>query len=133
MRLLLPTARCRDRQPYDPQLDEIQAPALPAATSHDIATRMISMEKAHKAILATGGLNLGVAARIADTLPSQLATLEVGAAEIRVANPSGLVSVGAEVGRNHGHWQARNAVLFRTARRLMQGEGAVPNRLLGVS
>jgi 2-methylaconitate isomerase len=92
---------------------------------YDIATRMISMERAHRAIPGTGGLNLGVAARIEGTIPNGLARSASAAGEIRVGNPSGLVSVGAEVACNEGEWQAGSAVLFRTARRLMQGEVAV--------
>ena len=48
------------------------------------------------------------------------------AGEVRVANPSGLVSVGAVVRRNGRGWTADSAVLFRTSRRLMQGQVAVP-------
>ena len=96
-----------------------------APDDYDIATRMISMERAHRAIPGTGGLNLGVAARIEGSIPHALARASKAAAEIRVGNPSGLVSVGAEVTRAGGVWTAGSAVLFRTARRLMQGEVAV--------
>ena len=52
---------------------------------------------------------------------------------MRVGNPSGLVSVGAEVRRRANGWAVDSAVLFRTARRLMQGEVAVPMRLAGLA
>jgi 2-methylaconitate isomerase len=100
------------------------------AGAYDVATRMISMERAHKAIPGTGGLNLGVAARITGTLPNRVARPANTAYEIRVGNPSGLVSVGAEVTETGNGWHAESAVLFRTARRLMQGEVAVPRRLV---
>jgi 2-methylaconitate cis-trans-isomerase PrpF len=92
----------------------------------DIATRMISMQRAHKAIPGTGGLNLGVATQIAGTIPNRLSKPANAAGEVRVANPSGLVSVGAVVRRVDESWTADSAVLFRTARRLMQGEVAIP-------
>ena len=92
----------------------------------DIATRMISMQRAHRAIPGTGGLNLGVATQIAGTLPNRLSRPANAAGEVRVANPSGLVSVGAVVRHVGDRWMAESAVLFRTARRLMQGEIAVP-------
>ena len=92
----------------------------------DIATRMISMQRAHKAIPGTGGLNLGVATQIAGTIPNRLSKPANAAGEVRVANPSGLVSVGAVVRQIDGRWTADSAVLFRTARRLMQGEVAIP-------
>ncbi|WP_336814715.1 2-methylaconitate cis-trans isomerase PrpF family protein [Bosea sp. MMO-172] len=97
-----------------------------APDQYDIATRMISMQRAHKAIPGTGGLNLGVATQIAGTIPNRLSKPANAAGEVRVANPSGLVSVGAVVHQNEGRWTADSAVLFRTARRLMQGEVAIP-------
>jgi 2-methylaconitate isomerase len=97
-----------------------------AAEAFDIATRMISMGRAHRAIPGTGGLNLGVATQVTGTIPNRLSRPANAAGEVRVTNPSGLVSVGAVVRRENGAWVADSAVLFRTARRLMQGEVAVP-------
>jgi 2-methylaconitate cis-trans-isomerase PrpF len=103
--------------------------ALHEAATHDIAVRMISMERAHRAVPLTGGMALGVACRIEGSLPHALATPS-GTDEVRVANPSGILSVGAEVSRRETGWFADSAVVFRTARRLMQGAVAVPIGLL---
>ena len=92
----------------------------------DVATRMISMQRAHKAIPGTGGLNLGVATQIPGSIPNRVSRPADASGEVRVANPSGLVSVGAVVRRDGDGWSALSAVLFRTARRLMRGEVAVP-------
>lgn len=92
----------------------------------DIATRMISMGRAHRAIPGTGGSNLGVATQVAGSIPHRLSRPASSAGEVRVANPSGLVSVGAVIGERDGKPYAESALLFRTARRLMQGEIAVP-------
>jgi 2-methylaconitate cis-trans-isomerase PrpF len=92
----------------------------------DVATRMISMQRAHKAIPGTGGLNLGVATQIPGSIPNGVSRPADASGEVRVANPSGLVSVGAVVRRDGDGWSALSAVLFRTARRLMRGEVAVP-------
>jgi 2-methylaconitate cis-trans-isomerase PrpF len=100
-----------------------------SAGTHDIAVRMISMERAHRAVPLTGGMALGVACRIGGTLPNLMAA-GGGGEEVRVANPSGVLSVGAEVRRGDAGWQADSAVVFRSARRLMQGAVAVPLRLL---
>jgi 2-methylaconitate isomerase len=97
-----------------------------AGEAFDIATRMISMGRAHRAIPGKGGLNLGVATQVAGTIPNRLSRPANAAGEVRVANPSGLVSVGAVVRQESGAWLADSAVLFRTARRLMHGEVAVP-------
>ncbi|MBL8700074.1 MAG: PrpF family protein [Alphaproteobacteria bacterium] len=95
-----------------------------AAGAHDIGVRMVSMERLHRAVTLTGAMCIGVAARIEGTLAHALATTG-GGDEVRVGNPSGIVSVGAEVTRAPD-WHAESAVVFRTARRLMQGEVAIP-------
>lgn len=92
--------------------------------SHDIGTRMLSMGRAHRAVPLASALCLGVACRIEGTIPHRLAS-GISGVEVRVGNPSGLLSVGAEV-RYEGAWRADSAVSFRTARRLMQGEVAIP-------
>jgi 2-methylaconitate cis-trans-isomerase PrpF len=99
------------------------------AQESDIATRMLSMQRAHRAIPGTGGLNLGVATQIPGTIPNRLSRPANSFGEVRVANPSGLVSVGAIVRREGGICTADSALLFRTARRLMQGEVAIPDSL----
>jgi 2-methylaconitate isomerase len=95
----------------------------------DIATRMLSMGRAHRAIPGTAGLNLGVATQVPGTIPHRVSRPASAAGEVRVANPSGLVSVGAVVRPQGEAWTADSAVLFRTARRLMQGAVAVPGDL----
>ena len=100
------------------------------ADSHDIAVRMISMERAHRAVPLTGAMCLGVASRITGSVPHQLAGPPARADETRVANPSGILSVGAEVREAAAGWHAESAVVYRTARRLMQGAVAVPAALV---
>jgi hypothetical protein len=94
-----------------------------APDAHDIGVRMISMERAHRAVTLTGAMCLGVASRIEGTIAHALAR-RVASDEVRVGNPSGVVSVGAEVAKapsSQGGWEAKSAVVYRTARRLMQG------------
>jgi 2-methylaconitate cis-trans-isomerase PrpF len=96
------------------------------ANDYDISIRMISMERAHKAVPLTGAMCLGVATRIEGTLAHAVAR-QVAGDEVRVGHPSGILSVGAEV-RNIGStgWHAESALVFRTARRLMQGAVLIP-------
>jgi 2-methylaconitate cis-trans-isomerase PrpF len=101
-----------------------------AADTHDIAVRMISMERAHRAVPLTGAMCLGVASRITGSLPHQLAGPPARADETRVANPSGILSVSAEVRQGSAGWHAESAVVYRSARRLMQGAVAVPASLV---
>jgi hypothetical protein len=100
------------------------------ADSHDIAVRMISMERAHRAVPLTGAMCLGVASRIPGSVPHRLAGPPARADETRVANPSGILSVGAEVQQTLAGWHAESAVVYRSARRLMQGAVAVPPGLV---
>jgi len=95
------------------------------AASFDIGTRMLSMGRPHRAVPLASALCLGVACRIEGTIPQRLAG-PVATAEVRVGNPSGLLSVGAEVRRDGADWTVESAVSFRTARRLMQGQVAIP-------
>jgi 2-methylaconitate isomerase len=100
------------------------------ADSHDITVRMISMERAHRAVPLTGAMCLGVASRIPGSLPHRLAGPPARMDETRVANPSGILSVGAEVQETGAGWHAESAVVYRSARRLMQGAVAVPAGLV---
>ncbi len=120
-----------------PKVAVVSAPAtyraLDGATigadTHQVSVRMISMERAHRAVPLTGGMALGVACRIEGSLPQVIAAPSRDD-EVRLANPSGILSVGAEVRRDGAGWHAESAVVYRSARRLMQGAVAVPARLL---
>jgi 2-methylaconitate cis-trans-isomerase PrpF len=93
--------------------------------SHDITVGMLSMERPHRAVPMTGAMGLAVACRIAGSIPHALARPGARPEEIRVAHPSGTLTVGAEVRQDKDGWHAESAVVFRTARRLMQGQVAV--------
>ena len=66
---------------------------------HDVTVRMLSMERPHRAVPMTGAMGLAVACRIEGSIPHALATRGVRPEEIRVAHPSGMLTVGAEVRR----------------------------------
>ncbi len=93
---------------------------------HDVTIRMLSMERPHRAVPMTGALCLAVACRIEGSIPHALATKGARPEEIRVAHPSGRLTVGAEVRQDNSGWHADSAVVFRTQRRLMQGAVAIP-------
>jgi 2-methylaconitate cis-trans-isomerase PrpF len=91
------------------------------ADAMDIAARMISVGQPHRAIPLTGAMCLAVATRIEGSIPHRLARPpRAPEDDIRIAQPSGLTVVAATVRRN-GVWIADNAVVYRTARRLMDG------------
>jgi 2-methylaconitate isomerase len=100
---------------------------LVAAADHDVGVRMLSMERAHRAVPVTGALCLGVACRVPGTVAQALAATPAAAGDpVRVGNPSGVVQVAAEVAEAAGGWRASSASLYRTARSLMRGAVAVP-------
>jgi 2-methylaconitate cis-trans-isomerase PrpF len=70
-------------------------------------------------------MGLAVACRVEGSIPHALATKGTRPEEIRVAHPSGALTVGAEVRQDNQGWHADSAVVFRTARRLMQGQVAL--------
>ena len=86
----------------------------------DIAVRMISVGQPHRAVPLTGAMCLAVATRIAGSIPAKLVRPAPADADIRIAQPSGLTVVGAVVREDQG-WIAERAVVYRTARRLMDG------------
>jgi 2-methylaconitate cis-trans-isomerase PrpF len=91
---------------------------------HDITTRMISMEKPHRAVPLASALCLAVACRIEGTLPNLLSRKSEPGAPIRVGNPSGVLAFGADV-RHEGGWIADSAGVYRTTRCLMKGAVSV--------
>lgn len=118
---------------FNPRIAVIASPAdfrgldgqhYPAA-GHDIATRMLSMGRPHRAVPLASALCLGAACAIEGTLPHRLARTGRAAGTVRIANSSGVIAVGAEVTPHDGGWRALGATSFRTARRLMQGQVAI--------
>jgi 2-methylaconitate isomerase len=100
---------------------------LVAAADHDVGVRMLSMERAHRAVPVTGALGLGVACRVAGTVAQAVAATPATAGDpVRVGSPSGVVRVAAQVVETADGWRAESASLYRTARTLMRGEVAVP-------
>jgi hypothetical protein len=122
--------------PSNPRLVIVAAPApfqtlsgeTVAPAEHDIGVRMLNMGRAHRAIALTTAMGVGIACRIEGTVAHRLTVATGSPDEIRVGNPSGVVSVGAEVRRAGGGWICDSGVVYRTARKLMRGEVAIPPR-----
>jgi len=95
--------------------------ALPA-DDMDFAVRMVSVGQPHRAVPLTGAMCLAVASRIAGTLVHEACRTPAGPdAPIRIAQPSGLTVVGAQVRVDGGAWVADHATVYRTTRRLFDG------------
>ena len=108
----------------------------------DFAARMISVGRPHRAVPLTAALCLSVAARMAGTLVHEASGADGGAnaairnvrrvarggSDIRIGHPSGIALVAAEVSDGGAGLHAERAVVYRTARRLMDGFVYAPRR-----
>ena len=95
-----------------------------AADEVDLTVRMISNGQPHRALPLTASLCTAVAARIEGSVVQRhtRAAAEIGGdARLRLAMPSGVLTVGAEVARRDGAWIAMRGSFYRTARRLFDG------------
>lgn len=95
-----------------------------APDDYDIASRIVSMGRTHRAYALTGAMCLAVAARIPGTLAAEAARGNAG--DMRLGHPSGVQTVGAAVSCAQGGYRAEKVVVYRTARRLMEGFVCVP-------
>ncbi|MBI3128303.1 MAG: PrpF family protein [Candidatus Tectomicrobia bacterium] len=95
--------------------------------SFDILSRVVSMGKTHRAYALTAAMCLAVAARIPGTLAHEAA--RAGGGDIRLGHPSGVQPVGAEVENANGSSRAAKVIVYRTARRLMEGAVLIPRGL----
>ena len=111
-----------------PQVGVLSTP-VPASDVH-ITVRSISAGQPHRASPLTGAMCLASAMRIPGTIAAQLARLpEDPDADLMIGHPSGTLPVAARItGGTTPH--VEEAVVYRTARRLMEGSVLVPTRRL---
>ncbi|MEK6710983.1 MAG: PrpF domain-containing protein, partial [Nitrospinota bacterium] len=93
----------------------------------DILSRIVSMGKTHRAYALTGAMCLAVAARVPGTLVH--AAARPGKGDVRLGHPSGVLAAGAVVAETPDGPQAVKVIVYRTARRLMEGAVLVPESL----
>jgi hypothetical protein len=96
-----------------------------AASETDILVRMISVGQPHRAVPLTGALCLAVACRVPGSIPQQLAGAG-RSGDLRIGHASGVVLVAADVRVTNGGIEVPYATVYRTARRLFQGEVCYP-------
>lgn len=94
-------------------------------TDIDLNVRALSMGKLHHAMMGTAAVAIGTAAAI----PGTLVNLAAGGgerSEVTFGHPSGTLKVGAEAKLVDGNWQAKKAIMSRSARVLMEGTVRIP-------
>ena len=124
-----------DRIPSIPKVSFVSAPQdaklltgeAVSAKDGELTGRMISLGNCHRALPLTGASCMAVAAKIEGSIPHRLARKSDDPdADVRIIQPSGVIPVGARVGRKDGAWHADYVAVYRTARRLMEGNVLVP-------
>ena len=124
---IAPDLAAAGRSPSSPKVAMVGQPAeyrtlsgrIMAPTETDIVVRMISVGQPHRASPLTGALCLAVACRVPGSIPNAIAA---GEGDVRIGHPSGSVLVAAEVRQTAHGLEAPAATVYRTARRLFQGE-----------
>lgn len=91
-----------------------------AGTATDLTVRIVSNGQPHRALPLTGSLCTAVAAGIEGTIPNRYAR-PAAHGTLRLAMPSGILTVGAEVVRDGDGWRAVRGSFYRTQRRLFEG------------
>jgi hypothetical protein len=118
-----------------PKVAVVAAPAAYTATGGrtvearelDLLARMMSMGTLHRSYAVSGAVATAGAAMIPGTVVNELLSDAARGRELlRIGHPGGVIDVGAVVELDAGQAVYREAVLGRTARRLMEGRVLVP-------
>lgn len=95
----------------------------------DLTARIMSMGTLHKAYAGTGAICTAGAARIEGTVVQEvLSRSALGMSQIRLGHPGGVMTVGVEIEKKGNTYNYKEAVLSRSARRLMEGYVYVPEK-----
>lgn len=98
--------------------------AMISAEDADLTVRMLSNGQPHRALPLTASLCTAVAAALEGSIVQQLCARSPDVQRksgLRLAMPSGVLTVGAEVERHAQGWHATRGTFYRTARRLFDG------------
>ena len=89
----------------------------------DLTGRVMSNGQPHRALPLTASLCMAVAARLRGSVVFEV-TRPTGnpESEIRIAMPSGVLTVAATVRKLEGQWHAEQGAFYRTQRRMFQGQ-----------
>ena len=88
----------------------------------DLTARVISNGQPHRALPLTASLCMAVAARLeGSVVHAATRRTENPESEIRIAMPSGVLTVAASVRNKDGQWHAEQGAFYRTQRRMFEG------------
>ena len=93
------------------------------AVDADVAARMMSNGQPHRALPLTCTLCIAVAARLSGSVVHEaMRATDNLESEIRIAMPSGVLTVAASVRKLEGQWHAEQGAFYRTQRRMFEGQ-----------
>jgi 2-methylaconitate isomerase len=93
------------------------------AANVDLTGRAMSNGQPHRALPLTVSLCMAVAARLEGSVVFEVARAAGNPeAEIRIAMPSGILTVAATVRKLEGQWHAEQGAFYRTQRRMFEGQ-----------
>jgi hypothetical protein len=96
----------------------------------DVTARVMSMGTLHRSFAVSGAVATGGAAMISGTVVAEMVADDARRRDLlRIGHPSGIIEVGAVIEAENGGYRFREAILGRTARRLMEGYVLLPERL----
>lgn len=99
------------------------------ASEIDLVARIMSMGSLHRAYAVTGAICTVGAAMIEGTVVNAvLGGKECGKTMLKIGHPSGTIEVGAKVEKHGDSWIYREALVGRTARKLMEGHILIPRK-----
>lgn len=91
------------------------------ADGADLVVRMLSNGQPHRALPLTGALCSAVAMQIEGSVPNRAARAGRNTQSLRLAMPSGVLTVAADVAQGPQGWHAASGSFYRTTRRLFDG------------
>jgi 2-methylaconitate cis-trans-isomerase PrpF len=98
-----------------------------AAADMDICVRQMSMGVLHQSFPVSAAISMSGAAKIEGTVVHGCLQKEIAPADdVMLGHPGGVLPVGAKLENISGQWHYAEAVIYRTARRLMEGHVLVP-------
>ena len=88
----------------------------------DVTGRMLSNGQVHRALPLTCTVCMAIAARIKGSVVHEVTRITQDAeGDLRIAMPSGVLTVAATVNQVDGKWHAEKGAVYRTQRRLFEG------------
>jgi 2-methylaconitate cis-trans-isomerase PrpF len=95
----------------------------------DLVARIMSMGTLHKSFAVSGAISTVGAAMTEGTVVHEMLNPEAGNKKtLHIGHPGGIIEVGAKIEKKGKHIEYKEAVLARTARRLMEGYVLVPQK-----